>query len=195
MKNCILGNFRNNSKNWKRMSDSKIKFNKVKNKVVLACLIIQELNEWPVRRSPSRVVTTLLSVNSQSEPWSFWWKIFILVYYYPAIDVSFEPDYTSTKLSKNSLLSTVKKKARDLLHPILDGCSPLNEDIDLVYTWVNGSEIAFKEWAHYNILSFASFRSHDCLGTIGRPWILIKNIWATKTVNHPSEDFENYPRN
>ena len=82
--------------------------------------------------------------DPQSDLWSFWSKIFILVYYYPAIDVSFEPDYTSTKLSKSSLLSTVKKKARDLLHPILDGCSPLNEDIDLVYTWVNGSEIAFK---------------------------------------------------
>ena len=57
MKNCILGNFRNNSKNWKRMSDSKIKFNKVKNKVVLACLIIQELNEGPVRHSPSVVAS------------------------------------------------------------------------------------------------------------------------------------------
>ena len=34
------------------MSDSKIKFNKVKNKVVLACLIIQEWNE-PVRGAPS----------------------------------------------------------------------------------------------------------------------------------------------
>ena len=43
----------------------------------------------------------------------------------------------------------MKKKARDLLHPILDGCSPLNEDIDLVYTWVNGSEIAFKEQAFH----------------------------------------------
>jgi len=102
------------------MSDSKLKFNKIKNKVVLAFLIAQ---------------------------------ICLLVYYYPAIDVSFEPDFTSTKLSKNSLLSTVKKKARDLLHPILDGCSPLNENIDLVYTWVNGSEIAFKKSLVANIAS------------------------------------------
>ena len=134
------------------MSDSKIKFNKIKNKVVLACLIIQEMIRilFSVRTGRPLSTDRPLGLHWQSdELWLIIWKIFILVYYYPSIDVSFTPEYTSTKLSKSSLLSTVKKKARDLLHPILDGCSPLNEDIDLVYTWVNGSEIAFKEWAFY----------------------------------------------
>ena len=52
------------------MSDSKIKFNKVKNKVVLACLIIQEWNEF-VRRAPFGVACEHIGVKNPPGPWLF----------------------------------------------------------------------------------------------------------------------------